>query len=152
MSQYQFVLHIDAPPERVYDAWTDLSRMPEWVEGVTKVTDITGPMDRVGTRYVVWFGRLASRGEVLAGERPRLFRTRIASWVLKAENEARFEPEGTGTRLVQTFRVQGLVSRLWARTFASGSWKGSIRGELQAFGRLVEMEARAPGVSEDAVA
>ena len=79
MSEYQFVLHIDAPPERVYDAWTDLSRMPEWVEGVTKVTDITGPIDQPGTRYTVRFGPMKSPTVIIDVERPRHVRTRFGN-------------------------------------------------------------------------
>jgi uncharacterized protein YndB with AHSA1/START domain len=35
----------------VFRLWTDLDRMKEWVGGVTKVTDVTGPIGgRVGVR------------------------------------------------------------------------------------------------------
>jgi hypothetical protein len=84
---------------------------------------------------------MRSSAEVLAAERPRLFRSRISSWILSAENEARFEPDGAGTRLIQTFRTRGLMARLWARIFATGSYKGSFRGELNTFARLVEADA-----------
>lgn len=141
MSEYRFELLIHAPPERVFDMWIDLDRMAEWVEGVTRVGDVSGPVDKSGTTYTIWFGRLRSVAEVIEVERPRLFRSRISGGLLSAENEARFQPEGEGTRLVQTFRTRGLMSRLWARIFASGSWKGSFRGELKTFARLVEAEA-----------
>ena len=142
MGEYRFELRINAPPGRVFEAWIDLDRMPEWVEGVTRVSDLSGPVDRPGTTYNVWFGRMRSHAEVLAVERPRLFRSRIAGGLLTAENEARFEPDGDGTRLVQTFRSHGLMAALWARIFATGSWKGSFRGELNTFARLVEADAR----------
>ena len=29
MGEYRFVLHIKAPPERVFEAWIDLARMPD---------------------------------------------------------------------------------------------------------------------------
>ena len=56
MAHYTFSIHVDAPPERVFALWTNLERMGEWVGGVTGVTDISGPVDRVGTTYVVHFG------------------------------------------------------------------------------------------------
>lgn len=140
MSTYTFEVRINAPPEQVFDAWIDLDRMPEWVEGVSRVSDLSGPVDQPGTTYSVWFGRMRSSAEVVAVERPRLFRSRVSSRTLVAENEARFEPDGTGTRLIQTFHARGLMSRLWARIFATGSYKGSFRGELNTFVRLVEAD------------
>ena len=148
MGEYRLETLIKAPPEKVFDAWIDLDRMPQWVEGVTSVSHVSGPVDRAGTTYTVWFGRMRSSVEILEAERPRLFRSRISSRILSAENEARFEHDGVGTRLIQTFRTHGLVARVWARIFASGSYKGSFRGELNTFARLVEAdEAAARAVS-----
>jgi hypothetical protein len=39
MPSYRFETHVNAPPERVFDLWTDLDRMPEWIGGLIKVTD-----------------------------------------------------------------------------------------------------------------
>ena len=36
MADYRFSILIRATPERVFDAFTDLGRMPEWVGGVTR--------------------------------------------------------------------------------------------------------------------
>ena len=58
MSVHRFSVHVAARQERTFDLWTDLGRLPEWVEGVTRVTDVTGPSDRVGTRHTVWFGSM----------------------------------------------------------------------------------------------
>ena len=149
MGVYRFELDIGAPPEQVFDAWIDLERMPDWIEGVTRITDVSGPINQPGTTYTVWFGRMASRAEVLAAERPRLFRGRISGALLTAENEARFEPNDDGTRLTQTFRARGLMSRFWAGIFATGSYKGSFRGELKTFKRLVESGHWAPTRTDD---
>lgn len=140
MGNYEFSVHVAAPQERVFNAWINLDRIGEWVEGVTRVSDVSGPLDRPETIYTLWFGRMRGTVEVLAVERPRLFRTRSTNVILKIENEARFEPDGDGTRISQTFRTIGLVSRLFARLFATGSYKGSFRGELNTFKRLVEAE------------
>ena len=88
-----------APPERVFALWTDLDRMKEWVGGVTKVTDRTGPVTQPGTRYVVWFGPVKSPTVVLEADRPRRFSTRFGSWILRGTNTTTFEPEGAGTRI-----------------------------------------------------
>ncbi len=130
-----------APRERVFDLWTDLDRMKEWVGGVTKVTDVTGPVDRVGTRYIVWFGPVKSPTEVLEAERPRLLKTRFGSWVLRGVNTTTFKPEGNGTRITEEMRTEGWFSEVSSRLFALGSYKGSYQGELNDFAKLAEREA-----------
>ena len=130
-----------ASPERVFDLWTDLDRMKEWVGGVTKVTDLTGPIDRAGTRYVVWFGPIKSPTEVLEVERPRRFTTRFGNWILRGVNTTTFETEGTGTRIVVEMRSEGWVPAITSRLFALGSYKGSYQGELNDFAKLAERDA-----------
>jgi uncharacterized protein YndB with AHSA1/START domain len=130
-----------APPERVFDLWTDLDRMKEWVGGVTRVTDLSGPVDRAGTRYVVWFGPVKSPTEVLEAERPRRFTTRFGNWILRGTSSTTFEPEGDGTRITEEFVTKGLVSAVTSRIFGMGSYKGSYQGELNEFARLAEREA-----------
>jgi uncharacterized protein YndB with AHSA1/START domain len=134
-----------APGHRVFDLWIDLDRMTEWVGGVTKVTSVTGPVDRVGTRYVVWFGRVKSPTEVLEAERPRLLKTRFGSWILRGVNTTRFEPEGNGTRITEEMRTEGWFSAITSRLFALGSYKGSYQGELNEFAKLAEREAAPKG-------
>ena len=129
-----------APPERVFALWTDLDRMKEWVGGVTRVSDVSGPVDRAGTRYVVWFGKMKSPTVVLEADRPRRFSTRFGNWIMRGVNTTTFVPEGGGTRIVEDFRTEGLVSAITARLFALGSHKGSFQGELNDFAKLVERE------------
>jgi uncharacterized protein YndB with AHSA1/START domain len=140
VGEYRFTIHVEAPPERVFALWTDLDRMKEWTGGITRVTDLTGPVDQAGTRYVTWFGSMASPTEVLEAERPRYFRTRFGNRLLRGENATTFEPEGSGTRMTEVFRTEGLIPAIVARLFATGSWKGSFRGELAEFGRIAERE------------
>jgi uncharacterized protein YndB with AHSA1/START domain len=140
MAEYRFSIMVNAPIDRVFDAYTDLDRMSEWVGGVTRVTDVNGPIDRVGTRYTVWFGRMRSPTEVLDVERPIRFRTRFGNLVLKGETDTAFQPEGDRTRLTTVMTPRGLFSAIFARLFATGSYAGSFRGELEAFRRIVERE------------
>lgn len=70
MAEYRITIDIAAPPERVFGMWTDLERMTEWVGGVTRVTDVTGPVDVAGTRYTVRFGPMRSPTEILEVEPP----------------------------------------------------------------------------------
>lgn len=147
MGTYRFTVQIASAPDRVFDLWTDLDRMHEWVGGVTKVTDVSGPLDRAGTRYTVWFGAMRSDTEVLAVERPGMIRSRFGNRVLRGETLVTFETSDGGTRLTQEFRTEGLIPALMARIFATGSYRGSFRGELNAFAKLAERE---PGPESDA--
>jgi len=139
---YRFSIAIDAPPDAVFALWTDLDRMGEWVGGVTGVANITGPVDHAGTTYTVLFGRMRSPTTVLAADRPRHFRTKFGNLILKGESDVTFDADGDGTLLTQEFRTHGLVSSVAARLFASGSFRGSFRGELEDFRQIVEGEAR----------
>ena len=142
MGNYRFTIQIDAPPEQVFALWIDLERAPEWIGGLTKITDLTGPLDQPGARYTAWFGRMRSPTEVLEVDRPRFIRSRFGNALLRGETSASFEPAGAGTRLTQTFRTQGIIPAIAARIFATGSYKGSFRGELAEFGRIAEQDAR----------
>lgn len=145
MATHHLTAFAAAPPGVVFDLWIDLDRMKEWVRGVTNVTDVTGPVDRVGARYVVWFGPMKSATEVLEAERPRRFTTRFGNWILRGVNTTTFEPEGDGTRIVEDIRTEGVVSEITSRLFALGSYKGSYQGELNDFARLAERGAERPG-------
>ncbi|HEY7523597.1 MAG TPA: SRPBCC family protein [Candidatus Limnocylindrales bacterium] len=140
MAHYSFTTHVAAPPDRVFELWTNLERMGEWVGGVTGVTDLSGPIDRVGTTYVVRFGPVRSPTEIIDVERPRRLTTRFGNWYLRGTNRATFEPDGDGTRLTQTFDTVGRVSAITSWVFSRGSYRGSFRGELEQFARLAERE------------
>jgi hypothetical protein len=140
VARHTFTTQVDAPVEVVFDLWTNLDRIREWVGGVTKVTDKSGPIDVVGTTYTVWFGGMKSPTEVIEVDRPRRFATRFGNRVLRGQNSAMFEADGSGTRLTQTLETEGFIPAIMGRLFALGSYRGSFRGELEAFRRLAERE------------
>jgi len=144
MATFRVTTLIAAPPERVFATWTDLDRFPEWIGGVTRVTDRIGSMDQAGSRYTVWFGKMASPTEVLEIERPRHIRTRFGSAILKGESDVTFAPEAGGTRVRQEFVTTGIIASIFGRLFAMGSYKGSFQGELETFRKLVESETLRP--------
>jgi uncharacterized protein YndB with AHSA1/START domain len=145
MPRYTLSIHIDAPPETVFDLWTDLDRATEWVRGLTKITDRTGPSDAVGTTYVSRFGSMTSPTEVIEADRPRVFATRFGNAVLRGTNRTTFEPEAGGTRLHQEFITQGVIPAIMGWIFSRGSYTGSFRGEVEHFARLAADEARRRG-------
>ena len=145
MGRHRFTVDIAAPLEAVFDLWTDLDRAHEWIGGLSRVTDLTGPSDQAGTRYTTWFGSMRSETEILEAERPRHLRTRFGSWLLRGETRVTFARASTagGTRLTQEFVTEGVIPAISARIFATGSWNGSFRGELATFARIAEREASA---------
>ena len=143
MAHYSFTTHVAAPVEVVFGLWTNLDRMTEWVGGVAKVTDISGPIDLAGTTYTVWFGPMRSPTEVITAERPRRFETRFGNRLLRGRNVATFDADGDGTRLTQEFETIGRIFAIMAWLFSRGSYRGSFRQELEAFARLAEREGAA---------
>ena len=108
MAHYTFSTYVAARPDDVFALWTNLDRIGEWIGGVTGVSDVSGPIDEVGTTYVVHFGPVKSPTEILDVERPRRFATKFGSWVLRGRSSATFEPDGEGTRITQEFETVGL--------------------------------------------
>jgi hypothetical protein len=107
------------------------------------VTAISGPVDQVGTTYVVHFGPVKSPTQVIVAERPRRFATRFGNWILRGKSSATFEPDGHGTLVTQEFETVGRISAISSWIFSRGSYEGSFRGELEKFGRIAEREATA---------
>jgi len=147
MGTHRVSVHVAAPPERVFGLWTDLDRMKDWVGGVTRVSDLTGPVAQAGTTYTVWFGPMANRTEVLEADPPRFIRTRFGTRLLAGESSASFEPDGDGTRIDQEFRTRGLIPNIMGRIFAMGSYHGSFQGELNTFARIAEAAEASGSVS-----
>ncbi len=140
VAHYTISTQVAAPPDQVFALWTDLQRMGEWVGGVTRVTDVSGPVDRVGTTYIVHFGPVKSPTEVIETDPPRRFTTRFGSWVLRGVSGTTFQAEGDGTRVTQEFETVGRISAISSWIFSRGSYEGSFRGELEKFARIAERE------------
>jgi hypothetical protein len=71
-----------------------------------------------------------------------LLRSRFGHSIFSGESQVGLEPTATGTRLTQEFWTRGIKAAIFGRIFATGSWKGSFRGELNSFVKLAEQEAR----------
>jgi uncharacterized protein YndB with AHSA1/START domain len=131
---YRLTVRVAAPREGAFDLWTNLDRIKEWVGGVTRVTDVTGPVDQAGTRYTVWFGGMRSQTEVLDAERPVWFRTRFGNRILRGENSPTFVAEGDGTRVIQEFRTEGWIAAIAARLSRRARTAGSFQGGTRSAG------------------
>lgn len=141
MGDHAFVIDIAAPRETVFDLWMDVGRMPEWTEGLTRVTDVRGALGRAGTRYSAWFGRSRADVEILVGDRPHRVGWRVRIGPLAAEIHAVFDDAVGGTRMTETVRTRGFIAGAWARILATGGYRGSFRGELRHFAAICERDA-----------
>ena len=109
---------------------------------MSRVSGISGSLDQAGTTYKVHFGSWStSVSTILEAERPRWLRTKFGTWLLRGEQTARFDEADGGTRVTQTLVTAGLIPAVFARIFATGSYKGSFRGELNTFKLICEAEA-----------
>lgn len=72
MGRYSIIRRIAAPPERVYQAFTDPVLAADWLDA-SGVEDPTGPLDVPGSRYtlVIW-GPWKFRTVVARADPPRL--------------------------------------------------------------------------------
>ena len=115
----QLSVHIDAPPEAVYALVADVTRTPEFSPEILRCTWLdgaTGPA--AGARFEA--ANKVSRGPawknrpvVIAAQPGREFafsRTEKLSGTLVWRY--RFEPDGSGTRLTESYEVTRPISRL----------------------------------------
>jgi uncharacterized protein YndB with AHSA1/START domain len=113
-------IDIAAPPERVFDIYTDFRRLSEW-QGQPGLKGTEGRFDRPGAAFVIRYGGpLTLRGTVLAAQRPTLHRIRARelAGLVTCETTARFDPADGGTRLTFDYDYQvagGPVGRLFDR-------------------------------------
>jgi hypothetical protein len=72
MGRYLLRRHINAAPDRVFEAFTQPALLVDWMDG-TGLVDATGHLDQPGSRYtlVIW-GPWRFRTEVVRVEVPRV--------------------------------------------------------------------------------
>ncbi|MBF8289470.1 MAG: hypothetical protein HW391_438 [Chloroflexi bacterium] len=94
MGSYRLTRHIDAPPNRVFRAFTEPGLVADWMDA-SGVEDPTGPLDTAGTRYT-----LVIRG-------PWKFSTRVirseAPWLHETIGKG---PLGASYRMVATLAAR----------------------------------------------
>jgi uncharacterized protein YndB with AHSA1/START domain len=136
---------VEAPSEQVWAAHMDAARIPEWFPGVRSVEEISGPLDRPGTRYALRFKPLVrSRVEVTEVEAP---------WMHTRRWDARpFGTHGTATLLLRSeeggthldldvgygLPLGPLGRVLEGFTFIRRRAARDIRRELQAFSEFAQ--------------
>jgi Polyketide cyclase / dehydrase and lipid transport len=119
LGRHQLTIHIDAPPEVVYSLVSDVTRTPEFSPEVLRCTWLdgaTGPV--VGARFKA-VNKVPRRPPwntrpVITVARPRrefaISRTERFSGTLVWRYQ--LEPDGRGTRVLESYEVTQPVTRL----------------------------------------
>ncbi len=140
MGRYTLTRHIQASPERVFEAFTDPALLKDWMD-LSDVRDVTGPLDSAGARY-----RMIVRGPwgfrcVVLESQPPVSHRHEGRGPLGAyyRNTARLVARDGGTDLeLETEYVVplGPIGRLLDRLFVDKEPRAIANRELD---RLVEI-------------
>jgi uncharacterized protein YndB with AHSA1/START domain len=129
MGVLRYSIWIDAAPDKVWSAWTDLDLIPRWQTGSPRVADVTGD-GGIGTSYSVHRGKTSARTAILVADAPSRSVSRTSALLgLRFDLEARLTPERGGTSLALEARTE------WPRGIG---W----------FGRVVEAFVLSPREAE----
>jgi Polyketide cyclase / dehydrase and lipid transport len=116
----------DASVHEVETRWYDVSRWPEWVDGLARVISVDGGWPQVGSE-VIWQSSPAGRGrvseQVEAYEPLRGLTVRVHDEAIEGHQRVRFEPAGSGVevelsldyRIMRRTPVTPLIERLFVR-------------------------------------
>ena len=111
---YHWTLHIDAPPERVFDTLADVEHHPEWANSSAKLkmSSVSGGPPRMGSTFrseQVFVGKPQTADiEIVEFDRPKRFAFAITQRKQGSTKDVRYRhtfvltPEGGGTRLERT--------------------------------------------------
>jgi carbon monoxide dehydrogenase subunit G len=146
--QFEVTETVQATPDHVFDALTDLDEAGQWMAGLTEIETLGEGAAAVGggwreTRRL--FGREATEEfEVTAHDRPRLLGLRVdGSRGSSGRGEYvftyRLEPRATGTEVRLSGEIRGLtgIAGVVGRLFA-GTYRKSCARDLAALKRHVE--------------
>jgi uncharacterized protein YndB with AHSA1/START domain len=106
MGVLRYSVWIDAAPDAVWSAWTDIDLIPRWQTGHPRVADVTGGVG-VGARYSVHRGPTRSQTTVVVADAPSRYVSKTQALLgLRFDVEAQLTPERGGTRLALEARTE----------------------------------------------
>jgi uncharacterized membrane protein len=146
MTKIHLTTHFDAPIERVFELGTDYSRYPEWNVSYAEIKEVTGPVDKVGTKIHTVMKILGRRmegwAEVVEVDRPRYLKisgTGFEGGMLNYSQ--RFAPAGSGTDLEFEAEYElpaGLLGHIADKLFVEKAVERDLRHSMENFKALVE--------------
>jgi uncharacterized protein YndB with AHSA1/START domain len=107
---FRWTIHVDAPPEAVFDRLADMARHGEWANAKAKLTvhEVSGGAPALGSRYrseATFFGKPVTADlEITAFDRPRRFAYSVSHHQqgkkdVHLTHTFTLAPDGGGTRL-----------------------------------------------------
>lgn len=124
MASFSHSLHVNAPPEAVFAAFSDFENCPKHISGIQRVEMLTPGPVRVGTKFKetrMMFKREATETmEVTAFDPPHRYALGCNSCGCIFESVIRFEPEAGGTRVDVDFNTRSMT--LMAKLMSPLGW------------------------------
>jgi len=138
------------PIDEVWNAFTDESRMGEWMEGLQRTENISGDPLTVGSRWKLVFvegdKEMEVIEEVTACRPNEVYSFKVETDPFVGTTEIRFTPSENGTKLVSTSTMEGR-NLIWCGLL--GLMKGTIAERNQAsFDNLKRMIEASPQPDE----
>lgn len=140
LDQDELSIHIDAPPDAVYDLVSDVTRTPEYSPEVSEakwVMGAQGPVAGARFRATNTSGKFSWHNTpiVTAAERGREFTfARTEPFCGTVQWRYRFEPEAGGTRVTESYLVIRPITRVgWVIVSGFGTDKdrrGTMHGDI----------------------
>jgi uncharacterized membrane protein len=150
MTTVRMTTHFDAPIERVWELGTDIKRYPEWNVSYSEIKEVTGPIDKIGTKVhsvMKMLGRsIENWDEVVEVDRPRYIKfTGTGPDAGKSTLTYRLTPAGTSTDLEFVLDYElpaGFLGHVADKLFVEKAVERDLRHSIENFKALVE--ARTP--------
>jgi uncharacterized membrane protein len=146
MTHVRLTEHYDAPIERVFDLGTDFSRYPEWNVSYTEIKQVTGPVDKVGTKVhavMKLLGRsMDGWSEIVEVDRPKLLKM-VGSGQEGSKLTVTYHLEPATTGCDQVIEIDyelpaGFLGHIADKLFVEKSVERDLRHSLENFKALVE--------------
>jgi uncharacterized membrane protein len=151
MAHVKLTEHVDAPIERVFEMFIDVKRWPEWMPNATEIKEITGPLDKAGTKIRSVSGflgrKLETRDEIVEAERPRLWKLASEGGGFKGTATYRLTSTDQGTDVLVEADYElpaGFLGHVADRLFMEKTMERQMRHAAENLKALIEAEVRVP--------
>lgn len=142
---YTTSVQVEAPVEKVWEVFTDQTKLGNWMEGFKEIKTISGSPEEVGSKHELTIVQNGEEMKILETvtdvEQNRLYAFDLESDFLNATTKITFEPLGEATRIVATNVVSGHgpLKKTLAFMFKS-MMEETSQQQYNQFKKLVESE------------